>query len=87
MINGARGESNSAAPLNLRKLLILRDATVATTARFARVGYTLGTLCLLPLLSAGVASAQSARKDDIVLGTRGPIAGASISICTQPATV
>ena len=44
--------------LKPRKLLTLRDATVATTAEFARVGYTLGTLCLLAALFAGVASAQ-----------------------------
>lgn len=53
-------DSNPAAPLNLRKLLILRSATFATTATTARVGYTLGTLALLAaLLFAGVASAQA----------------------------
>ena len=56
---GRRGwDSNPLALLIPRKLLILRDATVATTATFARVGYTLGTLCLLAALFAGAISAQ-----------------------------
>jgi hypothetical protein len=53
-------ESNSVAPLNPRKLLTLRGATFATTAKFARVGYSLGTLCtiLVLLLFAVIASPQ-----------------------------
>lgn len=36
-------DSNSVAPLNPRKLLILRGATTATTPTIARVGYSFGT--------------------------------------------
>jgi len=43
---------NSLCLLKARKLLILRSAPVATTARNARVGYTLGTLAVtVPLLN------------------------------------
>jgi hypothetical protein len=61
-------ESNSLPLLNLRKLLILRYAGVATTAKFARVGYSLGThsltrlaapLALLFVLQSPLALAQS----------------------------
>jgi hypothetical protein len=53
-------DSNSLSPLNPRNLLILHSAGVATTAKFARVGYSLGTVCtvLVLLLLAGVASPQ-----------------------------
>jgi len=43
--------------LKPRKLLILRSARVATTAGNARVGYTLGTLCVLAALFAVAAVA------------------------------
>ena len=42
------------------------------------------TLCLT-LCMASLAWAQDGRYDSIVLGPRGPVAGASIAVCTQPA--
>jgi len=58
--------------LKARKLLILRDASVATTASFARVGYSLGTVAALAALlffAGGLASAQEYRTFSIPFHT------------------
>lgn len=52
---------------------------------YNRIMRTLTTMALV-VLSATVARGQSARYDNIALGARGPIAGATIAVCTQPAS-
>jgi hypothetical protein len=54
-------ESNSLPLLSLRKLLILRYAGVATTAKFARVGYSLGITQSVLLRGAAQLTNHSSR--------------------------
>lgn len=44
-------------------------------------------ILLLILVLAGAASAQSLRYDGIAIGPRGPVPGATVAVCTQPATI
>ena len=82
-----RGERAPADSQSLRRLAafyLSESERRATAARKLAKG--LLTLTLVFLLTPA-AQAQGSRHDGIVLGPRGPVAGASVAVCQQPAAI
>lgn len=81
---GERTPSDSQSLRRLAAFYLSESERRATVARQLAKG--LLTLTLVFLLTPA-AQAQGSRHDGIVLGARGPVAGASVAVCSEPANV